>query len=167
MTKEWFVGFIEGEGNFHVGLANTKNNSHYPFETYPFLQFRIFLREDDKLVLEEIQKIQRFLGYGKIYKKSLKYNRDLGFKSMDQYNFVVGKTADLLKLKNLFSDVIFFTKKEKDIKLFFNILDMRIAKKHLEKEGYEEMLILIKQLNSGKRENFRIGSKRNLYINKN
>lgn len=30
MTKDWFVGFIEGEGNFHIGLMNTKNMPSYP-----------------------------------------------------------------------------------------------------------------------------------------
>ena len=164
MTKEWFVGFIEGEGNFHVGLRNTENIKSYPFDKYPFLQFRIFLREDDKEVLG---KIQEFLGFGRIYKKKMDYNRKLGFKTKDQYNFVVGNVKDLLELKKILSDTNLFTKKEKDIKLFFKILDMKIAKKHLEKEGYEEMMSLISQINSGMRDNFKKGSNRNLYSNKN
>ena len=142
ITKDWFVGFIEGEGNFHVGLRNTKNVPGYPFEKYPFLQFRIFLREDD---LEVLKKIKEFLGFGKIYKKNLQYNRDLGFKSRDQYNFVIGNVKDLLELKKLLFGIEFFTKKKKDIELFFKILDMKIAKKHLEEKGYKDVLVLISQ----------------------
>lgn len=67
ISKEWLIGFIEGEGNFHVALANYKNREFYPFDYYPILQFRIFLREDD---LEALEKIQEFLGFGKIYKKN-------------------------------------------------------------------------------------------------
>lgn len=160
ITKDWFIGFIEGEGNFHVALTNTKDNIHYPFDSYPQLQFRIFLREDDKEVLE---KIKEFLGFGKIYKKSLRYNRDLGFKSRDQYYLVIGNSKDLLKLKDILSDSIFFTKKKKDKELFFNILDMKLDKKHLNKEGYKEMLKLIGSLNSGERSNFKRGGNRKLY----
>jgi len=163
ITKDWFVGFIEGEGNFHVGLSNTKNNPGYPFDTYPFLQFRIFLREDDEEVL---QLIKEFLGFGNIYKKSLKYNRDRGFKAMDQCNFVVGNSKDLLKLKDILSDSCLFTKKKKDRKLFFKILDMKIEKKHLNEEGYREMLSLIGGLNSGERGNFKPGNNRKLYFAK-
>ncbi len=163
MTKEWFTGFIEGEGNFHIGLRNTKNTSSYPFDYYPFLQFRIFLREDD---FEVLRRIKDFLGFGNIYKKNLSSNRKLGFKARDQYNYVVGDTKNLLKLKEFLSEAKFFTKKKKDIEIFFRILDMKIAKKHLIKEGYEEMLILTNQINSGFRENFRKGGNRNIYVNK-
>ncbi len=164
MTKDWFIGFIEGEGNFHVGLRNTKNNSSYPFDYYPFLQFRIFLREDD---LEALEKIKDFLGFGNIYKKNLSSNRKLGFKARNQYNYVVGDIKNLLKLKEFLSEAKFFTKKKKDVEIFFKILDMKTAKKHLIKEGYEDMLGLINQINSGSRENFRTGNNRKIYVNKN
>ena len=29
ISKEWLVGFIEGEGNFHVALTNTKNRGYF------------------------------------------------------------------------------------------------------------------------------------------
>jgi len=164
MTKDWFIGFIEGEGNFHIGLRNTKNDSGYPFDYYPFLQFRIFLREDD---LEVLEKIKDFLGFGNIYKKDMSSNRKLGFKARDQCNYVVGDIKNLLKLKEFLSEAKFFTKKKKDAEIFFKILDMKIAKKHLIKEEYEEMLRLINQINSGSRENFRVGGNRTLYVNKN
>ena len=64
MNNDWLVGFIEGEGNFHINLAKHFKTStwKYPFEFYPILQFRIFLREDDKEVLEQIK---TFFGFWK------------------------------------------------------------------------------------------------------
>ena len=163
MTKEWFVGFIEGEGNFHVSLSNTKDNPSYPFDHYPLLQFRIFLREDDLKVLENIQE---FLGFGKIYKKKMNYNRALGFKSKDQFVLYITKIKDLLALKNLLSDAVFFTKKKKDVEIFFKILDLKASKQHLIEEGYNEILALSNQLNSGMRDNFKKGNKRDIYLRK-
>jgi len=160
ISKEWFVGFIEGEGNFHVALANYKNKDFYPFDYYPILQFRIFLREDD---LDVLEKIQDFLGFGKIYKKKMDYNRKLGFKSKDQYALYVTNSKDLLTLKNLLSDAVFFTKKKKDIEIFFKIFDLKASKQHLTEEGHKAILTLANKINSGMRDNFKKGGNRNLY----
>lgn len=103
------------------------------------------------------------MGFGKIYKKNLNYNRELGFKAKDQYYYVATSIKDLLGLKEIFSDAEFFTKKKKDVEIFFKILDLKRAKKHLKKEGYEEILTLTNQINSKMRENFKIGSERKLY----
>ena len=94
------------------------------------------------------------------------YSRKLGFNSKDQYAFYVANNKDLLTLKNLFSDAVFFTKKKKDVEIFFKILDLKVSKQHLNKEGNEEILSLAKQLNSGTRDNFKKGNNRNLYSNK-
>ena len=164
LTRDWFVGFIEGEGNFNVALANMQNHKpKYPFEKMPVLQFRIFLREDD---LEVLQKIKNFLGFGKIYKKSMEANRRLGFKSMDQYTFYVTHSRDLLKLKEILSTSQFHTKKAKDMESFFKILDLKLAKKHLISEGYEEILKLATNMNSKNRQNFKPGNNRKIYRNR-
>ncbi len=161
ITKEWLIGFIEGEGNFHVALSDIKKTRpNYPFEYYPVPQFRIFLREDD---LEVLQKIKEFLGFGEIYHKSLKRNRHMGFKSRDQYNFVCSSLKNLLALKTLLSDGEFFSKKKQDTEIFFKIVDIRASKRHLTPEGYQEVISLTKQLNSKMRENFKRGSNRKFY----
>jgi len=162
ITIEWLIGFIEGEGNFHVSLIKNMKTSKwkYKFEQYPILQFRIFLREDDIDVLE---KIKNFLKIGKIYKKNLQYSRDLGFEARDQYSFVISSINDLLKFRELLFKSKFHTKKENDKNIFFKILDIKSTKKHLPREGYEEIITLIKNLNGGKRENFKRGNNRKLY----
>ncbi len=163
ISGEWFVGFIEGEGNFHVSLIkNYKSSSwKFPFEYYPILQFRIFLREDD---LDVLNKIKDFLKIGKIYKKKLDYNRKLGFKARDQYYYVLSSLKDLLKLKKVLDKHPFHTKKRKDKDIFFRVLKLKLHKKHLVKEGYEEIINLTKNLNSGDRENFKKGNNRKIYI---
>jgi len=155
MNKDWLVGFIEGEGNFHVSLVKNFKTQTWkcPFEFYPILQFRIFLREDDKEVLEQIE---IFLGFGKIYKKNLEYNRKKGIQSRDQFVFHINSSKYLLKLKEILLSTSFYSKKKKDMEIFFKILDLKISKKHLTSEGYEEILTLASSMNSGNREKFRV-----------
>lgn len=155
-SEEWFVGFVEGEGNFNVSLSNTKNNPRYPFDFYPLLQFRIFLREDD---LEVLQKIKKMLGMGRIYKKNLEHNRRMGFKARDQYVFYIMNSKDLLKLKEILASYKFHTKKARDREIFFKILDMKINKRHLTLEGNEEIIHLARSMNSGARDNFKVKKK--------
>ena len=155
MSKEWLVGFIEGEGNFHVALSkNHKTLSwKYPFEFYPILQFRIFLREDDHAVLE---KIKSFLGFGKIYKRNLEYSRKKGINSRDQHVFYVTSIKDLLKLRDILLSTTFHTKKKRDMNTFFRIVEIKRSKGHLLKEGYDEIMGLVRNINGGNRENFKI-----------
>lgn len=94
------------------------------------------------------------------------YSRKLGFKARDQYYYVASSIKDLFKLKEILSDAVFFTKKKKDIEIFFKILVMKKDKKHLKKEGYEDILFLTNKINSGMRENFKVGNNRELYIRK-
>ena len=155
ISKDWLIGFIEGEGNFHISLSKsfkTKTWS-YPFEFYPILQFRIFLREDDKKTLE---KIKDFVGVGKIYKKSCEYSRRKGVNSRDQYVYYISSVKDLVILKNLLFSSNFHTKKEKDMQIFFRVLQLKLTKKHLTLEGYKEIMSLVSNLNSQNREHFRV-----------
>jgi|SRR3989344_425162 len=154
ISKEWLVGFIEGEGNFHVALINLKKNRpNYHFDYYPVLQFRIFLREDDINVLEDIK---TFLGFGSIYKKNMDSNRRRGFKARDQCAYYVSHSKDLIKLKEILLSCKFFTKKAKDKDIFFKILDLKLNKKHLVPEGYAEIVALAKSMNSQAREDHKI-----------
>ena len=153
LSKDWLIGFIEGEGNFNVALSNKKDNPNYPFDIYPMLQFRIFLREDD---LNALNKIREFLGVGRIYKKKTEYNRRMGFRAKDQYVYCISHSKELLKLKEIITPTTFHTKKAKDREIFFKILDLKVNKKHLTLEGNEQIINLAKMMNSGMRENFKI-----------
>lgn len=155
ITKEWLVGFIEGEGNFHVSLSRhyKKIRPTYPFEFYPALQFRIFLREDDLHVLE---KIKSFISIGRIYKKGYAYSRKRGLNSRDQVALYITSEAELLKLKEILQTCEFHSKKKGDMESFFKILDIKVQNKHLSPEGYSEILSLANAMNSKSRTTFQV-----------
>ena len=150
ITKEWLVGFIEGEGNFNVVLSKNykKTTPSYPFEYYPILQFRIFLRKDDAEVL---QKIKDFTGIGKIYQKDCRYSREKGTNSQDQVCYYITSLKDLIFLKDFLKDCEFHTKKKEDKTSFFEILDLKNNKKHLHPEGYNQIIFLARNMNSKNR----------------
>ena len=58
------------------------------------------------------------LKIGKIYKKSLEYNRRMGFRVKDQYVFYITHSKDLLKLKRDLTPYKFHTKKARDREFF-------------------------------------------------
>ncbi|PIN90984.1 hypothetical protein COU61_02465 [Candidatus Pacearchaeota archaeon CG10_big_fil_rev_8_21_14_0_10_35_13] len=153
ISNDWLAGFIEGEGNFHISLSSKHKSPSwaYPFEFYPILQFRIFLREDDHDVLK---KIHEKLGFGRIYHKNYDYTRKMGFNSKDQFAFYVTSSKDLLKLKEILLSTEFYSKKCRDRDLFFKILDMKLKGKHMTQEGHDEIVNLCKTLNSGNRDAF-------------
>jgi len=153
VSNDWLTGFIEGEGNFHISLAKNFKTATwtYPFEYYPILQFRIFLREDD---LEVLKKIKETLTVGKIYKKSYEYARKKGTNARDQYVFYIASLKNLKKLQDFLSPCKFHSKKKKDAESFFKIVDLKIAKKHMTLDGHNEILTMANQMNSQNRENF-------------
>ena len=156
MTIEWIIGFIEGEGNFNVSLSKNFKTKTWicPFEYYPILQFRIFLREDDLGVL---QKIKETLGMGRIYKKDMEYNRKRGINARDQYAYYITSSKDLNKFKEILQKQEWFpSKKKKDAESFFKILDLKMAKKHNTPEGNQEILSLAIKMNSQNRKNFQV-----------
>jgi hypothetical protein len=152
---DWLIGFVEGEGNFHISLSKSFKSPTWksPFEYYPILQFRIFLREDD---LSTLEKIKSLLGVGKIYKKKMDYNRKQGIRAKDQYVYYITKAEDLFKLKEIFASRPFHSKKKKDMEVFFKVLDLKAQKAHLTEEGYREIIKLLTKFNSGERAHFRV-----------
>ena len=120
LSKEWLIGFIEGEGNFNVALSKNykKQNPSYPFEYYPILQFRIFLHKDDAPVL---QKIKNFLSVGKIYQKDYTYARKKGTNTQDQTCYYITSSKELNFLNNFLKEGRFHTKKKADKNAFFEI----------------------------------------------
>jgi len=150
VSKDWLVGFLEGEGNFNVALSRSykKKNPAYPFEYYPILQFRIFLHENDTEVLE---KIKNTLGVGKIYKKDCSYARKKGTNTCDQSCFYITSLRDLNFLKHFLGECNFHTRKREDKDAFFKILDLKSNKKHLAEEGYNQIISLAGRMNSKSR----------------
>jgi len=153
VSKKWLIGFIEGEGNFNVVLSKSFNGKWYPFEYYPILQFRIFLRKDDSEVLK---KIKNTLGVGKIYQKNMAYYRKKGINSQDQEVFCISSLKELGQFRTFLLNSTFHSKKKEDMTNFFKILDLKKSKAHLNKEGNNQILALALNMNSKNRENFKV-----------
>lgn len=103
-----------------------------------------------------MEKIKNFVGVGKIYKKSYEYSRKKGINSQDQCVYSINSVKDLLILRNILSSANFHTKKEKDMRIFFKVLQLKITKKHLTSEGYNEIISLVSSMNSQNREKYRV-----------
>ena len=152
MSKEWLVGFIEGEGNFHVQLS--KGHSFLDkkgLKYYPVPQFRIMLTEEDGPLLI---KIKDFVGFGKIYRKNNQYIRDKGTNAKDELYWVVSSLSELMKLEDLLNGVVFHSKKRIDKETFFKIVQLKHLKEHLTKDGHDAIVELANSMNSGDRIKF-------------
>ncbi len=150
ISRDWLIGFIEAEGNFNVALSKNykKRNPTYLFEYYPILQFRIFLHGEDEPVLK---KIKDFLGIGKIYKKNCEYARKKGINTHDQSCYYITSSKELNFLNNFLKDGQFHTRKEADKNAFFEILNIKLNKEHLKREGYNKVIFLANNMNSKRR----------------
>ena len=87
----WFIGFVDAEGNFNISLRNYKDNNYNSL----ILTFQIGLHIDD---LEVLKFIQKNLGCGKI---SISENR-CNFFVNDQVSLIniIIPVLNLIKLKS-------------------------------------------------------------------
>ena len=63
LNKNYVIGLVDGEGSFNVRV-NHKNRNHKNRRAQVELRFSLKLRNQDKEMLEELQK---FFGCGKVY----------------------------------------------------------------------------------------------------
>jgi hypothetical protein len=153
MSKEWLVGFIEGEGNFHVQLSKACSFvGKRGLEYYPIPQFRIMLTEEDGPLLI---KIKNFIGLGEIYRKNNQYVRDKGINAKDELYWVISSVSELIKFENPLTEIEFHSKKRKDKEIFFDIVRMKHKKEHLTKRGHDAIVEMANLMNSGNRDLFR------------
>lgn len=119
---EWFIGFVDAEGNFNISLRNYKDNNYNSL----ILTFQIGLHIDD---LEVLKFIQRNLGCGKISISKNKCN----FFVNDQASliYIIMPIFNLIKLKSSKYDQ--FLVFEKAINLIKN-------KEHLNLRGRNEII---------------------------
>jgi len=84
----YISGFVDGEGCFGCRKYILKRDNS---ERY-IIEFRIALRGDDKLILEQIQK---YFNCGKLFKRSTESQRLKGINAKDQVEYRVANTFDL------------------------------------------------------------------------
>lgn len=84
----WLAGFVDGEGNFNVGINRTSLCG---------FAFRIILREDDKTILEQIRDR---LGVGRLYYRDVKKAKwaSSSPNTRNQWAYIVQNVVDLIRV---------------------------------------------------------------------
>ena len=119
---EWFIGFVDAEGNFNISLRNYKDNNYNSL----ILTFQIGLHIDD---LEVLKFIQRNLGCGKI---SISKNK---------CNFFVNDQASLIYIiMPIFNVVKLKSSKYDQFLVFEKAINLIKNKEHLKLRGRNEII---------------------------
>lgn len=144
ISPENISGFVVGEGCFYVEYGK---DSKYKLGLRVRPSFVIEVAEDDKQVLDAIKET---IGCGTVYHLDFgryeKY-REKKWKQHDRYK--VSNIADIAnKLIPFFEKYPLFGKKEKAFLLFKMIVKKVLDKKHLNKDGLEEISQLVRQLHT-------------------
>lgn len=134
LDASWISGFTDGEGCFHVSINRIPKMS-LGWQVLP--EFRIVQHEKDEFVLYQIKE---FFGFG-----------DVRINRRDFHG--TRKEFRVRGLDNLKQLILFFkkyplqTSKKKDFEIFSQIINLMDEKKHLEKEGLDEIAKLISLMN--------------------
>lgn len=130
----WYItGFSDGEGSFNVSL---RKKSDYKVGWQPVLSFNVSQREQTILAL-----MKRHFRCGIIKK------RKDGLHSYDvtNPNAIQEKIIPFFEKYNFLS-----TNKKKNFSLFKRIVKLMTEKKHLNQEGFKQLLRLREKINEGK-----------------
>ena len=131
----WIVGFVDGEGCFHISI-NKINKMSLGWQVLP--EFRIVQNEENKQVL---YKIQEYFGFGKVT-----LNRE------DQHG--IRKEFRVRGLENLNVLIRFFQKyplqtktKKQSFETFSDVIKMMNNKEHLTQEGLNIIAKMVTLMN--------------------
>lgn len=128
LNPYYLVGLVDGEGCFSVTFNNHKNN-----RIEVRLIFEIELREDDKVILERVQKT---LECGNIY--HLTYEKYKKWRP--HYKYKVSNFKDIiLKIIPFFNKYQLQAKKKNSFKVFSKVAELMRLKKHLTPDGVIEI----------------------------
>ena len=135
LYAEWIVGFVDGEGCFHVAI-NKIDKMRLGWQVLP--EFRVVQHEKDVVVLE---KLRQFFGFG-----SVTQNRK-DFHGIRMEYRVRG-------LQNLNVLVTFFRKhplqtptKQSNFERFSQVIHLINQKKHLSRDGLNKIAEIVSKMN--------------------
>ena len=142
LDAKWIVGFVDGEGCFHVAI-NKLQKMTLGWQVLP--EFRVVQHKRDEGVLQEIKK---YFGFGKV-----------------TTNHGDRKEYRVRGLKNLNKIIDFFNKnqlqtfcKRKNFKFFSDIIQMMNNKEHLTMEGLHFIAELASKMNTQTKSKFLVSS---------
>ena len=131
LDAEWIVGFVDGEGCFHVGI-NRQPKMTVEWQVLP--EFRVVQHKRDIAVLH---KIRDTLGVGQV-------TRNHG----DRFEVRVRGLKNLRKLINFFKDHELQTTKKQNFETFSKIVSLMENNEHLTIEGLNKIALLACSMNN-------------------
>ena len=130
LDADWVVGFVDGEGCFHVGM-NRQPRMRLGWQVLP--EFRVVQHQKDEDILHELQ---LFFGCGSVC-----------VNNGDRMEFRVRGVCNLKKIVVFFKDHPLKTRKRREFHKFAQIMQIIEAKKHLSTSGLMEIAALANQMN--------------------
>ena len=132
VSDDYFSGFVDGEGCFYIGFSKRKD---LPIKWQILTEFHVSQNPGSKNVLESLQKR---LGCG--YLKPNHPNST----SDKTWILVVKDKHDLReKVIPFFDDHPLHTTKQHDYEIFKNVVRIINEKRHLTKEGFQDIVELV------------------------
>lgn len=141
--KNWFAGFVDGEGCFHIRIS--KGTSYkLGFQVTPM--FKLELRYN---YLDILRDIQKYFGFGKTYigKRYLKIDKQKK-RSKSAILWVTKFSEIYNKLNPILENRLII--KRNDFSYWTKIIELINQKKHLTKEGIIEIDKLRRKMNNFK-----------------
>ncbi len=130
LDTKWVAGFVDGEGCFHVAI-NKIAKMKLGWQVLP--EFRIVQHQRDEQILHRIQHV---LGCGRVV-----------VNHGDRKELRVRGLENLNKIVMFFKENKLQTRKKKSFELFAKIVLLMNEKRHLTRDGLEEIAILSSQMN--------------------
>ena len=136
LNADWVVGFVDGEGCFHVSL-NRHDEMTTGFQVLP--EFLVVQHERDKQILHGLK---RFFKGGVIRRNHSDCNQS------DRFCLRIRKLSVLMEVCDFFLHHPLKTQKHIDFRKFRKILLHMEKKRHLTTEGLLEIISLAMEMNS-------------------
>ena len=134
LSADWVVGFVDGEGCFHVSI-NRHAEMTVGFQVLP--EFVVVQHERDRQVL---MAVKRFFGFGVV-----RSNHG------DRLCYRVRELESLGKICDFFLQHPLRTKKAVDFLKFRDIVRLISLRRHLVREGLLEIISIAMEMNSTNR----------------
>ncbi len=134
LSVDWVVGFVDGEGCFHVSL-NRHDEMTAGYQVLP--EFVVVQHQRDRQVLEALK---RFFKAGVV-----RGNHD------DRLCLRIRKLEALQRVCDLFGHHPLKTKKNVDFHKFRRILHLMSLRRHLTPDGLLEIIDIARTMNSANR----------------
>ena len=143
-TVGWVVGFVDGEGCFSIAIQRCR------VVKLGWQVFPEFVVTQGAKSISALQALQQFFGCGRIF-----VNRRHDNHKENLYRYCVRSVADLRqKIVPFFRENALRTAKRESFEVFVQVLELMKQRRHLSKEGLQEIAGLAKQINRQKQPRF-------------